>query len=221
MNFSHNRPLWSKLVVFVSVFTLLTSQTMFVFAATGSRAAVGEITVSGVAKKGEKAFVLVNGDPAFSGRTFISGGTITTEANSATVDLGKIGRLILAPGTSLTLAVSGTNISGTLASGDVDVSYGDGIEVMITTPNDLVRNEHTTAGSFAVGVAAEGTEVIAGKGVVRYNNGLTLAGTQDDDDDDHDHDDWTWIAVVVGGAAVAGLITYFVLRDDEVASPVR
>lgn len=221
MNFSHNRPVWSQLVVLVSVFTLLASQTMFAFGSKASRVAAGEITVGGIAGKGEKPFVLVNGDPAFSGRTFISGGTIVTEANPATVDLGKLGRVILAPGSTLTLSVSETNISGTLASGNLNVSYGDGVAVMITTPNDLVKNEHSTAGSFTVGVAAEGTKVIAEKGVVRYNNGLTLAGTQDDDDDDHDHDDWTWIAIVVGGVAVAGLITYIALRDEDVASPVR
>lgn len=221
MNFSHNRPLWSQLVVFVSVFTLLTSQTMFVFAAKESRAAVGEITVSGIAKRGEKPFVLVNGDPAFSGRTFISGGTITTEADSATVDLGKIGRLVLAPGSTLTLSVSASSISGTLANGNVHVSYGGGVDVVISTPDDTVKSEHVTGGSFAVAVAAERSTVMAEKGVVRYNNGRTLAGTQDDDDDDHDHDDWTWIAIVAVGGAVAGLITYVALRDDDNVTPVR
>lgn len=222
MKFSHNRTLVSRLFVLVSAFAILTSQTAFAFAVSGSRATSGEITVGGSAKKGEKPFVLVNGDPAFSGRTFFSGGTITTESNSATVDFGKIGRLILAPGSTLNLSVSEGGISGTLSSGNLHVSYADGVAVTIATPNDTVKTEHNSAGSFAIAVTPDGTNVVAEKGVVSYNNGQTLLGNQDDDDDDHDHDDWTWVAIVAVGGAVAGLIIYMAVRnDDDVMSPVR
>lgn len=221
MKFTHNRSLLSRLIVLVSAFAILTTQTAFVFAVSESRTAAGEITVSGSVKGIEKPFVLVNGDPAFSGRTFFSGGTITTESSSATVDLGKIGRVELAPGSTLSLSVSGNVISGTLSSGNLNVSYADGIEVKIVTPHDTVTSEQRSGGSFAVGVSPDATSVASGKGLVRYNSGQTIAGTQDDDDD-HDHDDWTWIAVVAVGAAVAGLIVYIATRDeDENVSPTR
>lgn len=223
MKFSHKRPVITQLFVLISTFAILTTQTAFALAATESRAAAGEITVSGTATKGEKPAVLVNGEPAFTGRTFFSGGTITTESNSATVDFGKLGRIVLGPASTLNLSVSATSISGTLSSGTLQVSYPSGVGVTIATPDDTVKTEHDKGGSFGVTVTSAGTNVISEKGVVRYNNGQTLAGKQDDDDDDHDHDDWTWIAIVAGGAAVAGLIIYIVARDEDedVVSPVR
>jgi hypothetical protein len=220
MKFTHNRSLLSRLIVLVSAFAILTTQTAFVFAVSKSRTAAGEITVSGPAKSGEKPFVLVNGDPAFSGRTFFSGGTITTESSSATIDFGKMGRVELAPGSTVSLSVEAGVIFGTLSNGNLSVSYADGVEVKISTPHDTVTTEQKSGGNFAVGVTPDATTVTSGKGLVRYNNGRTIAGTQDDDDD-HDHDDWTWIAIVAVGAAVTALIVYVALRDEEEVSPVR
>ncbi|HVF30845.1 MAG TPA: hypothetical protein VNA22_07740 [Pyrinomonadaceae bacterium] len=221
MNFPHRRSSFSRLLTLISAFALLTTQTMFVFAASDSRAVAGEITVRGTARTGEKPFVLVNGDRAFSGRTFFSGGTITTESSSATVDFGKLGRLEIGPGSTLNLSIYANKISGTLSSGRLNVAYAVGVAVSITTPDDVVTSEHQNGGSFAVAITAAGANVAAEKGMVRYNNGQTVAGTQDDDDD-HDHNDWTWIAIVAGGVAAGALILYMALRDDDdVVSPVR
>jgi hypothetical protein len=223
MNLLRNPKPLSRLIVLIAAFSILTTQTMWVYSASIPNAPhAGEITVGGPAKRGEKPFVLVNGDAAFSGRTFFSGSTIATGPNSATVDFGKVGRLVIGPGSTLNLSVSANGISGSLSSGDLQVSYTKDVEVKISTPDDTVTSENNRGGSFAVGVTPDGTSVAARKGIVRYGNGRRLAGSQDDDDDDHDHDDWTWVAIVAAGAAVAGLIIYIALRDeDEVVSPVR
>src|SRR5215204_5914480 len=154
----NSRQVFSHLVAFVLTFAILTGQTMFAFSLREASSASGEITVSGPAKAGEKPFVLVNGDPAFSGRTFLSNGTITTtESSSANVNFGKIGRISLGPGSTLTLNVSETSISGKLLSGSIRVANGEGVAVKIDTPNDAVTNEANAASRFSIDVAAGGS----------------------------------------------------------------
>lgn len=220
MKFVYNRSPLSHLVVIVLTVAVFATQTMFVFATPGSASVSGEVTVTGPAQRGEKPFVFINGDPAFSGRTFFSNGTIaTTDTSSGTVDFGKVGRIVLAPGSTLSLNVSATAISGTLSAGTAQVSNSAGVVVRIETPTDVVTTENNDGASFAINVAAEGTSVTAERGVVRYNNGLSVAGAQDDDD--HNEANRYWIPVIVAGAAVGGLILYLALRDEETVSPVR
>jgi hypothetical protein len=220
----NSRRIVSSLVAFVLTFAILTSQTVFAFSVRGMGSAAGEITVTGPAKQGEKPFVLVNGDPAFSGRTFLSNGTITTtESSSANVNFGKIGRISLGPGSTLTLSVSETSISGKLSSGSIRVANGEGVAVKIDTPNDAVTNEANAASRFSIDVAAGGSNVKSEKGVVRYNNGQSTTGIHDDDDDDEENWD-VWVPLIVIGAAAAVIITWVVVADDDdddVVSPVR
>jgi hypothetical protein len=216
----NNSSVFSHLIVFVLTIAILTGQTMFVLALPEKNSAAGEITVTATADASAKPFVLVNGEQAFSGRTFFSNGTITTpESSSASIDFGKIGRINLGPASSLTLSVTETTISGTLSTGTVRVANGEGVGVKIVTPDDTVSNEGTSASRFTVNVVSDASSVVAQSGAVRYNNGATLARQDDDDDDD---DGMIWLPVVVFGGAIAAVLFFSVLKDDDdVVSPIR
>ena len=216
----NNRSVFSHLIVFVLTIAILTGQSMFIFALPEKNSAAGEITVTAAANATEKPFVLVNGEPAFSGRTFFSDGTITTKQSTASIDFGKIGRINLGPDSTLTLSVSPTSITGTLSSGTINVANGDGIGVKIVTPDDTISNEGMSATRFTVNVAADVSSVAAQSGIVRYNHGATVAKQDDDDDDDDDGS--IWLPVVVFGGTIAAVLFFSVFRDDEdVVSPVR
>ena len=216
----NNRSVFSHLIVFVLTIAILTGQSMFVFALPEKNSAAGEITVTAAANATEKPFVMVNGERAFSGRTFFSNGTITTTQSTASIDFGKIGRISLGPDSTLTLNVSATNISGTLASGTVNVANGDGVGVKIITPDDTISNEGTSATRFTVNVAADISSVASQSGIVRYNNGAAIAKQDDDDDDDDDGS--IWLPIAVFGGTIAAVLVFSVFRDDDdIVSPVR
>ena len=218
MKRKNDRSVISNLVVFVMTISLLTSQSLFVFG--NSERNSGEITVSGVGAPNAKPFVLVNGEQAFSGRTFFSNGTIsTTESSSASIDFGKVGRITLEPNSTLTLSVSGTQLLGTLSTGAIKVANGEGVLVKINTPDDAVANDGT-ASRFAVNVVSGVSTVAAESGTVTYNNGKSVARQDDDDDDDDDGN--IWIPIIVIGGAVGAVILFTAFDDDdEIVSPIR
>jgi hypothetical protein len=213
----------SRLTVLALTVSVLAGQTMFAFALPGRNVTAGEMTVTGTTETNEKPFVLVNGDRAFSGRTFLSDGVITTtETTSAVVNFGKIGRVNIGPNSNLTLAVSETTITGTLTNGTIGVSNSDGVAVKIITPDDSVTNQGTEASRFTVNVAANTSSVAAESGSVLYNNGAAVATKQDDDDDDDD-DGEIWVPIVVIGGTIGAVLLFTVFDDDddEIVSPVR
>jgi hypothetical protein len=202
----------SRLIVFALTVSMLAGQTMVALAMPKDARPAGELTVRGKMPTDEKPFVLVNGDRSFTGRSVFSSGTIaTTETTSAIINLGKIGRVEVAPASVLTLTFSDNSISGVLSSGDVRIANADGVAVKINTPNDVITNEGNAASSFSVAVGPEKSIVKAASGSVRYNHGKSVA--QDDDDDDDDGN--IWVPLVVIGGAVAAIVLFTVLSDDD------
>ena len=198
-----NSKLWIRKALSLCLcVAILATYSMVALAAPGK--AAGELTVSGKNVGGETPFVFVNGDTARSGRSVFSGSTITTpETASAVLNLGKFGKIELAPATSLTLTFDNKGIFGDLTSGKVTV-LGANDSVAIKTLNG--KTVQVTAGQS---VAASGK-------------------AQDDDDDDkHDGSGWWIWAAIFGGAAV-GLI-WTALSDSDiqvggggtVISPIR
>jgi len=198
-----NSKLWIQkaLSLCLSV-AILATYSMVGLAAPGKVA--GELTVSGKNVNGESPFVLVNGEAARSGRSVFSGSTITTpETASAVMNLGRFGKIELAPATSLTLTFDEKGIFGDLTSGKVTV-LGASDSVAIKTLNGKT-----------VQLAAGQSATASGK-------------AQDDDDDDDDEGAawWPW-ALVFGGAGV--VILWTALSDGDiqlgnggtVISPVR
>jgi hypothetical protein len=199
-----NSKLWIQkaLSLCLSV-AILATYSMVGLAAPGKVA--GELTVSGKNVNGESPFVLVNGEAARSGRSVFSGSTITTpETASAVMNLGRFGKIELAPATSLTLTFDEKGIFGDLTSGKVTV-LGASDSVAIKTLNG--KTVQLAAGQSA-----------------------TASGKAQDDDDDDDDDGgaawWPW-ALVFGGAGV--VILWTALSDGDiqlgnggtVISPVR
>ena len=91
---------------------------------------VGEITVSGKTVSGESPVVKVNGEVAQSGRAIFSNSTIVTSENSnAVVNLGKAGKLELAPNTTISLAFDEKGLTGDLTAGTVTALNGENINV--------------------------------------------------------------------------------------------
>lgn len=155
----------------------------------GPRKVAGELTVSGKEVNGEAPFVLVNGEAARSGRSVFSASTITTsDGVGAVINLGKLGRVELAPATVLNLSFDDAAVSGELASGTVSV-FGTSEKISIKTLNGKT------------------VELGAGQSV-------SASGRLQDDDDDDDGGAawWVWAAVFAG--ASAGIL-WAALRDDD------
>lgn len=140
---------------------------------------VGELTVSGKAVNGEVPVVKVNGEAAQSGRAIFSSSTITTsESSSAVINLGKIGKIELAPNTTISVSFDEKGLTGDLLTGKVTALSAD--NVSIKTPN--------------------------GK-VTKLNAGESAMAAQKDDDDDNDGGAAWWVfALILGGAAAAVVI---------------
>jgi len=111
--------------------TVFVSTSMIALAKPGTSLA-GEIIVSGHNTNGVEPSVMLNGERAYSGRTFFNAGEITTSENAtATIKLGKLGYLNLAPNSVLSLDFTENSISGRLTAGDVKVFNSEGVAVNI------------------------------------------------------------------------------------------
>lgn len=175
-----NSKIWiQKALSMCLLMTVYTAYSMIALA--GSDKLVGELTVSGNSANGEAAAVLVNGEAAQTGRSVFSSSTITTaQSASAIVNVAKVGKIELAPGTTFVVSFSESGMSGNLAAGKVTVLNASG-DVSVKTPNGEVAN-------LKVGESAA-----AGK-------------AQDDDDNDVGGGNWLIWALIFGGAAAAIVI---------------
>ncbi len=193
--------------------SLFVSSSMIALAA--GNALSGEITVSGNSIDGMQPSVSLNGEKALSGRTFFTSGTISTpEGSSATIDLGKLGRVSMSPNSSLSLNLSDNKISGDLAAGHIRVLNNEGVAVNIRTNDNAVSND-SQAGNFTVDVTSGSTSTESEVGNVSMANGQPAAAKMTK------KQGWITfgvIAAIVGGALI---IYYGFIRDDKVVSPAR
>lgn len=82
----------------------------------------GEILVTGSSNAGEAPSVKVNGEVAQSGRSIFSSSTVATpDSAGAIISLGKLGKIELAPNTTVALSFSEKGISGDLTAGRLTV----------------------------------------------------------------------------------------------------
>ncbi len=124
----------------------------------------GEITVTGD--------VSVNGQKVVSGSTVVSGSVITTgEGGTATVSLGKFGRVELSANSSLTLRFSETGITGVLNDGKVRVANSAGVAASIATKNATVIADTGQANNFEVEAECSHTHVDTFAGLVTLRAG--------------------------------------------------
>jgi hypothetical protein len=202
------------LLSFLSILAVLMA-TSSVALAFSDKDAMGEITVSGNSD-GNGSFVLLNGEKAYNGRTFISNGTIETKEAGATVKLGKLGLISLTPNTTLNLNISDNSISGTLSNGKIKVFNKKGVKVDIETFDNKISTDGAASSIFNVDLSTGATTATAESGNVFAGTGTdrTVVTPQDDDDDD---DDINIVPLVLVFAGIVGVTTYFVLsnRDDD------
>jgi ferric-dicitrate binding protein FerR (iron transport regulator) len=124
----------------------------------------GEITVSGQ--------VTVNGQPAVSNATVLSGAVITTGADSsATVSLGKNGRVEMGANSSMTLNFGPSNIIVMVDSGKVRIASAAGVAATATSKNGTVIADSSVADNFALEVECSHTHVDTMTGSVTLREG--------------------------------------------------
>ena len=111
-------------------------------AAPEKNVSMGELVVSGSSVDGNEPAVMLNGEKAFNGRTFFSSGTIaTTDSTTATVKLGKLGSVSLAPNSVLSLSFGDNTINGTFTAGQIKVANSEGVIVNIINAEGFSGNK--------------------------------------------------------------------------------
>jgi len=202
-----------KLSAVCLVFAVLLSSSTLVLAAPGTKAMSAEIIVSGGNDTSGNPSVLLNGERVFSGRTFLSSAVIvTSESGSAVVNMGKLGRLSLLPGSTLSLSFGENNISGVLSAGQVKVFNNEGVSVNIRTPDNAVTNDGAQTGSFTVDVRSGSTEAAVESGSAYLDGGKTPV--QNDDDKNKKKKVGLWIPILIF-AAVVGTAAAFTLTNSD------
>ncbi len=164
------RTLKTKALSMCLVVAIVATYSMVALA--GNNNVVGEILVSG-------DNVTVNGEVVKSGRTIFTSSTITTPENSsAIVNVNKIGKVKIAPNSTLQVSFDENGIKGDLLKGKVT-----------TLDTNKVVNIKTPNGEIA--------QLNAGESIV--------SSAQDEDDDDDGGSAW-WIWAIVFGGAAAGIL---------------
>jgi len=210
---------WSRKLVAMSVAAaVLSVYSMLTLATPGARS--GELSVSGE--------VTVNGQKAISGGTIFSDSVIlTAKDSSATVSLGKLGRIELLANTSVRLSFADKGIQGLLDSGRARVSTPAGVPVSLTTKDGSVIVDGSQATSFTASTENGNTTVATDAGLAELRSGATVtriaagesgvAGTpqaKPDDDSDHKLSGGALAALLLAtGGAIAAII--LVSRDKN------
>lgn len=186
-----NSKLWiRKTLSMCLVVATIATYSMVVLA--GSEKIAGEILISGKTIDGQNPVVKVNGETVQSGRTIFTASTIATPENAgAVVNLGKAGKIELAPDTIMSLSFDEKGISGDLAAG----------RVTVLNASDSV-NVKTTDGKIAKLNAGESASAANGKAQNDVDNGGGRG--------------WLIFAVILGGAA-AGLILASTTDNNRIA----
>jgi hypothetical protein len=166
---------WSrKSLAFCLAVAVLSLYSMVVLATPGQGPA-GELSVSGK--------VTVNGQSAISGATILSDSTVTTGANSsATISLGKNGRVELLQNSSMKVSFTETSIMGSLDAGRTQVSVPAGVTASITTKDGVVVADGSQATAFTIDTECGNTLVAtqSGKAELRAGDRVTqVAAGQD------------------------------------------
>lgn len=193
--------------------TLILTSSMVSLAGTGKTLS-GEITVSGPRVDGAAPVVSLNGENVVSGRTFFNSAVIATPENSsAVVNLGKLGRVSLAPNTNLNLTLAENSISGDVSSGQIQVFNAEGVAVSIRSNEDTITTDGSTASDLSVDMTSGSAVANSTEGTVLVNG--TPAATT------YASKKGLIIFAVVAGAVFTAIVIYLVSRDEEIVSPAR
>ena len=156
---------WSrKAIAFCIAVAVLSVYSMVALATPGQKGPSGELSVSGQ--------VTVNGRAAISGATILSDSVVATGPNSsATITLGKLGRLELFPNTTAKVSFMEANISALLEAGRIQVSTLEGVSAIVTTKDGAAVADARQAAIFTVDIECGNTIVASQGGLVELRAG--------------------------------------------------
>ena len=164
--------------------TLTLCLTVVIFAAysmmtlAASDKIVGELSISGKNVQGEIPAVTVNGEAAQNGRSIFSSSTVATSPNaSAIISVAKVGKIELAPDTTMVVSFNENGFTGDLITGKI-TALGVSDNVSVKTPDGKVIKLNAGE-SAAAGQTQTQTQTNSGGGA------------------------WIWYALIMGGAAAA------------------
>jgi hypothetical protein len=148
------------ITIWVAVATLIVYTTL-ISATPAARSA--RLSVAGT--------VTVDGQQVISGGTFFSDSTIVTAPDSsATLMLGRYGRIELQPNSSLTLSLTDKGLSGSLSAGGGRVLTPVGVTVNLTTKDGAVIVDGREATSFRVDANLDNTLVTTESGLAKLTS---------------------------------------------------
>ena len=102
--------------------------------------------LSGRLELNQDQAILVNGNSAISGATILTGAQISTPAEfGATVQIGSLGRLSVAPGTTLTLSFDKESVNVAVANGNAYLTTGEGVKGNVSTTDKADASKTSSA----------------------------------------------------------------------------
>lgn len=183
------------IIVFVLVFALTSVGMTYstpVCAAGNSkdeRQVIGQLAVSGS--------VTVNDKKAITGTSIFNNsrlGVACANGNRAIINLGKMGRVEMAPGSQLVLKFSNGIISGDLVMGKIVVNASAGVKVAINTPEGVSASDGKDASVMAV-TTQRGVRCVPVMVPSQSNSSISLGSGA-----------LAAILLGAGGAAIAGAV---------------
>ncbi|HYJ90139.1 MAG TPA: hypothetical protein VEV84_02420 [Pyrinomonadaceae bacterium] len=153
-----------KLVTLATMVAVWSVYSMVAIAAPNG--SVAEISITGQ--------VTVNGQAVVSNSVLMSGSTIVTGPDStATISLGKTGRIEVLGGSNINLQFTDTSIVGIISIGKVRVSSAAGVATTITSKDAVAIADAGQADTFVVEVECSHTHVDGVAGVVTMREGTS------------------------------------------------
>jgi hypothetical protein len=169
-----SKQLFRKILTLCLTVVIFATYSMVTLAA--SDKIIGELSISGKNIQGEIPAVKVNGEAAQNGRSIFSSSTVATSPNaSAIISVAKVGRIELAPDTTLVVSFNENGFTGDLITGKI-TALGVSDNVSVKTPD--------------------------GK-VIKLNAGESAAAGQTQTQTNSGGGAWIWYALIMGGAAAA------------------
>jgi hypothetical protein len=181
--------LWIRKALSMCLVVAITA-TYSMTALANSERVAGELLIYGNNFNGQSPFVKVNGETVQSGRSIFSSSTIVTPDNaSAIINLGKVGKIELAPNTTLALSFSEDGINGNLLDGRVTVlNAADSVNIT-TTDGNLVKlnvgeSATATGGKAQTSNSGNGLSALVTAVVIAASlAGILIAATSDNSED--------------------------------------
>jgi hypothetical protein len=144
----------------VGSFSTLTSVSVLAQAAPK---AAGELAIIGN--------VTLNGVPALAGATVFSNSKIKTLNGSATINLGRLGRIELGQNAEMSVRFADNSSGGNLLAGRASLSAPAGVAVSVATAEGMALSEGKQPSLLTVDVSCGNTRVAAARGEIKLMGG--------------------------------------------------